>query len=112
MAMTSVVNEPIVATMEQALEVAHVIGSAEPNVAVGRLLDSIALFLKDRRCPALRRDEALIIEILAALGHKRALTVIGWQARRAADWDTFLFWERMEDRCRRLIADQSKVYIF
>ena len=110
--MTSVVNEPIVATMDQALGVAHVIGSAEPHIAVGRLLDSIALFLKDRLCPALRRDEDLIDEIFEAIGHKRALIVIGWLARRAGDWDTFLFWERTEDRYRRLVAARAEVLAF
>lgn len=106
--MTSVVNEPVVATVAQALGVARVIESAERDVPVGRLLDGIVLFLKDRLSPALRRDEEPINEILEAIGYERALTVIGWLARRAGDWDTFLFWERADDHYRRLAAADAE----
>lgn len=105
------VDQPVVATMEQAIGVAHAIAAAEPNVPVGRLLDSIALFLKDRHCPALRRDERSVHKIFNAIGDERAVIVTGWLARRAADWDTFLFWERTQDRYRRRLAAPTEALV-
>ena len=101
--MTAVI-EPRCDSVEQALELAHSVQRADPARPAGRLLDLVTLFLHGRQFPALRRDEAEINEIFAAIGHERAIPITQWLARRAADWQSTLFWERAEDRYTQAFA--------
>lgn len=88
-------------TLEQARSVAHSVREAGEEAEVGQAVDSIVKFLNGWLYPSLRRDEKEIDDLFATIGYDRAIRVASWLARRAGDWDTFLFWERAEDRFHR-----------
>jgi hypothetical protein len=90
-----------VANLRDAMAVALEVREAELDAELGRSLDSVVKFLHGWRCAALRRDEREIDRLFEILGYDRAARVTAWLARRASAWDTFLFWERLEDRYAR-----------
>jgi hypothetical protein len=96
-----------VANLRDAMAVALEVREAGHDAELGRSLDGVVKFLHGWKCAALRRDESDINELFETLGYDRATRVTSWLARRAADWDTFLFWERLEDRYRRKFKAQS-----
>lgn len=88
-------------TLAEAVAVARSIGLSQVGEPVGRAMDSLGRFLRRWQFTALRRDEERVSNVLAALGHNRAILLSHWLAGRADDWPTAMFWERLEDRHRR-----------
>jgi hypothetical protein len=91
------------------MAVAQAVRAAGDDARLGRSLDGVVKFLHGWQCASLRRDEDAINQLFELLGYDRAARLTAWLARRAGDWDTFLFWERLEDRYSRKAAGGVEV---
>jgi len=84
--------------MALSLSIAQVLAE-EPQAEVGPAVDELVSFFRTWHYTALIGNADDVEAVFDNLGRERSGAAASWLARRAEDWDTFLYWQRVVDHC-------------
>lgn len=90
--------ENIRQAMALSLSIAQVLAE-DPKAEVGPAVDEIVSFFRTWHYSALIGHADEVEAVFDNLGPDRAAAAAAWLGRRAEDWDTFLYWQRVVDHC-------------
>lgn len=85
--------------MALSLSIAQVLAE-EPQAEVGPAVDELVSFFRTWHYSALFGNADDVEAVFDNLGPERAAAAAAWLGRRAEDWDTFLYWQRVVDHCQ------------
>jgi hypothetical protein len=73
----------------------------EPHAEVGAAVDELVGFFRTWHSSALFGNADDVEAVFDNLGPERATAAATWLGRRAEDWDTFLYWQRIIAHCQQ-----------